>query len=270
MEQRSMTDYNYNADSWDEFMHDLKNKPVLPDWQGVCASEERDYEFSRSRSWEHCLELAEHGCPTTTEAVESASVKVTFEAGPTWEYAPVGAFPCIPGYAAGVPENMFVPQDDGASNAKPIVRIAVNVVCSAWVDAQDIINRGAAVIALIDKIQGAGQRVELVAFCHVEGHGKDRIIASVTVKRPEEPVDMDRIGFALAHPSMLRRAMFRVIECLCPYYLSGYGRCGHFDDVLKDSDMNIKAIGTDRVTYSNRDNAIAQVNQLWEKAALAA
>jgi hypothetical protein len=52
--------------------------------------------------------------------------------------------------------------------------------------------------------------------------------------------------------------------------MGGYGRCGHFDDVLKDSDMNIKAIGTDRVTYSNRDNAIAQVNQLWEKAALAA
>ncbi len=265
-----MTDYNYNADSWDEFIHDMKTLPRMKAWHGRSQSEDGESYFTRSESWEHCIHLMEHGCPATTEAVESASVKVTFEAGPTWEYAPVGAFPCIPGYAAGVPENMFVPQDDGASNAKPIVRIAVNVVCSGWVDAQDIINRGAAVIALIDKIQSEGQRVELVAFCHVEGRGDDRIIASVTVKRPEEPVDMDRIGFALAHPSMLRRAMFRVIECLCPYYLSGYGRCGHFDDVLKNSDMNIRAIGTDRVTYSNRDNAIAEVNQLWERAASAA
>jgi hypothetical protein len=265
-----MTDFNYNADSWDEFVHDMKTLPRMKAWHGRSQSEDGEPYFTRSESWDHCIHLMEHGCPATTQAVESASVKVTFEAGPTWEYAPVGAFPCIPGYAAGVPENMFVPQDDGASNAKPIVRIAVNVVCSGWVDAQDIINRGAAVIALIDKIQSEGQRVELVAFCHVDGRNDDRIIASVTVKRPEEPVDMDRIGFALAHPSMLRRAMFRVIECLCPYYLSGYGRCGHFDDALKSSDMNIRAIGTDRVTYSDRDNAIAQVNSLWERAASAA
>jgi hypothetical protein len=265
-----MTDYNYNADSWDEFVHDMKTLPRMDVWHGRSQSEDGEPYFTRSESWQHCIHLMEHGCPATTQAVESASVKVTFEAGPTWEYAPVGAFPCIPGYAAGVPENMFVPQDDGASNAKPIVRIAVNVVCSGWVDAQDIINRGAAVIALIDKIQSEGQRVELVAFCHVESRNDDRIIASVTVKRPEEPVDMDRIGFALAHPSMLRRAMFRVIECLCPYYLSGYGRCGHFNDALKSSDMNIRAIGTDRVTYSDRDNAIAQVNSLWERAASAA
>ena len=265
-----MTDYNYNADSWDEFLHDLKTKQVLPAWQGRCSSVDGGFSFTRSTSWEKCIELAEHGDKVTTEQVESASVKITFEAGPTWEYAPVGAFPCIPGYAAGVPENMFVPQDDGASNAKPIVRIAVNIVCSSWVDAQDIINRGAAVIALIDKIQGAGQRVELIAICHINAFNSDRIIASVTVKRPEEPVDMDRIGFALAHPSMLRRAMFRVVEFTYPKYMSGYGRCGHFENALKGSDMNLPPIGTDRVTYGDRDDAIAQVNQLWEKAASAA
>ena len=265
-----MTDYNYNADSWDEFIHDMKTKQVMPSWKNACASEDGDYQFTRSESWEHCIELAEHGCPATTQDVESASVKVTFEAGPTWEYAPVGAFPCIPGYAAGVPENMFVPQEEGASNAKPIVRIAVNVVCSAFVDPQDIINRGAAVIALIDKIQGGGQRVELIAFCHIQSHKDDRIIISVTVKRPEEPVDMDRIGFAIAHPSMLRRAMFRVVECMCPYRLGGYGYCAQFDDALKSSDMNIAAIGSDRETYGDRDRAIEHVNALWETAAAAA
>jgi hypothetical protein len=261
-----MTDYHYNAESWDDFIHDMKNMQPLyaPNHR---SSETGDHSFTKSRSWDHCIELMEHGCAVTTQAVESASVRVNFEAGPTWDYAPVGAFACIPAYAAGVPEDMFVPQEDGASNLKPIVRIAVNVVCSGWVDAQDIINRGAAVVALIDKIQSEGQRVELVAFCHVEGRGNDRVIASITVKRPEEPVDMDRIGFAIAHPSMLRRAMFRVIECVCPYYMSGYGRCAHFDDVLKDSNMNIKAIGTDRISYSDRDNAIAEVNALWDQAA---
>jgi hypothetical protein len=267
MEGSVMTDYVYTAESWDEFLRDLRGKQVKDEWYGNQASTEKDFSFTRSLSWEHCIELAEQGDKLTTEQVASAAVKVTFEAGPTWEYAPVGAFPCIPAYAAGVPEDMFVPLDDGAANSKPIVRIAVNVVCSAWVDAQDIINRGAAVVALIDKIQSEGQRVELIAFCHIGGRRNDRIIASVTVKRPEEPIDMDRVAFALAHPSMLRRCFFRVVEFLYPYHLDGYGRCAHFDDVLKGSDLNLRAIGTDRDTYGDRDQAIAKVQELWNEAA---
>ena len=262
-----MTDYVYTADSWDEFLRDLHGKSVQRAWHGKQSSIKGGFEFTRSTSWEKCLELAEHGDRITTEQVQSAAVKISYEAAPAWEYAPVGAFPSIPAYSAGVPEDMFVPLDDGASNVKPIVRIAVNIVCSGWVEPQDIINRGAAIVALIDKVQSEGQRVELVAFCHIEGRGNDRFIISVTVKRPEEPVDMDRIAFALAHPSMLRRCAFRVVEWLCPYLLSGYGHCGHFDDALTDSDMNLRAIGTDRVTYGDRDEAIAKVQQLWNKAA---
>jgi len=262
-----MKDYVYTAESWDEFLRDLRDRAVQPAWKGNEASINESFSFTRSRSWAHCIDLAEQGDKITTEQVASAAVKVTFEAGPTWEYAPVGAFPAIPAYAAGVPENMFVPLEDGAANSKPIVRIAVNVVCSAWVEPQDIINRGAAVVALIDKIQSEGQRVELIAFCHIEGRRNDRLIMAVTVKRPEEPIDMDRVAFALAHPSMLRRCFFRVVEFLYPHYLSGYGRCAHYDDVLKASDLNLRSIGTDNVTYGDRDQAIVKVQQLWNEAA---
>ena len=262
-----MKDIVYSASSWDEFLRDLRDRAVHPAWKRHQSSIKGDASFTRSNSWEHCIELAECGDKLVTEQVASAAVKVTFEAGPTWEYGPVGAFPSIPAYAAGVPEDMFVPLEDGAANSKPIVRIAVNVVCSAWVDPQDIINRGAAVVALVDKIQSEGQRVELIAFCHITGHNDDRYIMSVTVKRPEEPIDMDRVAFALAHPSMLRRCFFRVIEWLCPYYLSGYGYCDHFNDVLKSSDLNLRAIGTDRDTYGDRNRAIAKVQELWNEAA---
>lgn len=262
-----MKDIVYTAESWDEFLRDLRDRAVQPAWKGNQASIKGGFEFTRSLNWEKCIELAEQGDKLVTEQVASAAVKVTFEAGPTWEYAPVGAFPCIPAYAAGVPEDMFVPLEDGAANSKPIVRIAVNVVCSGWVDPQDIINRGAAVVALIDKIQSEGQRVELIAFCHIEGSCNERYLMSVTVKRPEEPIDMDRVAFALAHPSMLRRCFFRVVEWLCPYRLSGYGRCAHYDDVLKASNLNLRSIGTDNVTYGDRDQAIAKVQELWNEAA---
>ena len=66
---------------------------------------------------------------------------------------------------------------------------------------------------------------------------------------------------------MLRRAFFRVVEFLYPHHLGGYGSCAHYDDVLKGSDLNLKAIGTDRDTYGDRDQAIAKVQELWNEAA---
>lgn len=259
-------DIFYSASSWDEFLHDLRERPIQPKWQGRESSISGDSYFTHSDSWEHALQLAEQGCPVTTRKVESASVKVNFQAGPTWDFAPVGVLPCIPAYAAGVPEDMMVPNDEGASNQKPIVRISVNIAASGSVSADSIINRGAAIVALIDKIQSEGQRVELIAVLHAD-QGRENFAASITVKRPEEPVDMDRVAFAFAHPSMLRRCLFRVMEFSCKRYVSGYGRPDHFPELLKDSDMNIRPIGTGDPAYRDRDSAIDKVQELWDRAA---
>ena len=66
---------------------------------------------------------------------------------------------------------------------------------------------------------------------------------------------------------MLRRCAFRVVEWLYPHFLGGYGRCAHYDNALRGSDLNLRAIGTDNVTYGDRDQAIAKVQELWTEAA---
>lgn len=264
-----MTQYTYTADSWDEFLSDLKHKPHLAAWKNKQASISATEDFSGSKSYAHSMELAEHGCAMTREAIHEASFKVLSEALPEWETAPVGVFACIPAYAAGVPEDMFTPSEWGNPVPKPIVRIVVNVGASCHVDAGDIINRGAAILALIDRVQATGQRVELVAELHGRS-ADDTFLFSVTVKRPEEPVDLDRIAYAIAHPSMLRRSFFRVMEFTVPYRVSGYGNATDLKDHLTGKDVYIKSMLSDTSGFNSREKARAKIEQTWEQAAEAA
>lgn len=266
--------FTYHADSWDEFVADLKSKPVKPEWGDDLASVDSSEKFTGSKSFEHSMELAEHGCPTTREAIHSASFKVSTDRLPEWDTAPVGVFPCIPAYAAGVPEDMFTPSEWGMETPKPVVRIVVNITVAAMVDKQYIINRGAAIVQLIDRVQLAGQRVELVAVFHANGrnadHPNDKYEYSVTVKRAEEPVDLDRIAYAIAHPSMLRRSMFRIMEQMVPYRVSGYGTATDFRDSVQGRDLYIESMLCSSDGYESRDQSKKTVNDLWDKAAKAA
>ena len=161
-----MTTYRYTAPSWDEFVHDLRTRKT--NWgdlsQGSRVIGRADW--SGCDTWEDALEYAVKGHPAGRAAIESAAVKVTMEPEPMWDTAPVGAFPCIPANAAGVPEDMFAMSDIAPPSPSPIVRIAVNMSANCNVDAQEIVNRGVAIVSLIDRIQLSGRRVELIAIKH--------------------------------------------------------------------------------------------------------
>ena len=103
----------------------------------------------------------------------------------------------------------------------------LKLVCSisfSWsITPQVIIQRGAMICALIDAIEYAGNRVEVVcnwsasSSCDAssrEGSNKEKgwFETSVVVKKAGQPLDMCTLAFCLAHPAMLRRIMFSVAE----------------------------------------------------------
>lgn len=261
--------YTYAADSWDAFIADLKSKPHHPAWNDDQSSIGVSEDFAGSRSWEHSLELAEQGCPATREAVDSASFKVAVDRLPEFDFAPVGVFPCIPAYAAGAPEDMFTPSEWGQEIPKPVVQIYVNITASGCVDKEYLINRGAAIVQLIDRVQLAGQRVELVGCFHAK-HGDNTFDFSVVIKRPEEIVDLDRIAYAVAHPSMLRRSMFRIMECVADYRVGGYGTPTDLKENIPPSAVYIKSMLWESDDFETRDRAKVAINGVWDKAAQAA
>lgn len=260
-----MTTYRYTAESWDEFVHDLRTRPVLWQSPGGDSSAVAYDDWWGSRTWDEAMEYAVSGHPVARAAIEAVAVKQTSSPEPLWDTAPVGAFPCIPAYAAGVPEDMFAQSELAPPVSSPIVRIVVNMSASSSIDPQSIINRGAAIVTLVDQIQASGKRVELIAVKHGRST-KDRYVWQVTIKRPEEPVDMDRVGLAFATPIMLRRFFFRVMEFITPREVHGHGYSSHFPEECSGADLVIPLI-TDN-EYSTPARANALVMSLWAKANL--
>lgn len=265
-----MTDYTYHAPSWDEFLHDMRHKPTNPKWK-KCASKDTDMgaDWYGTASFNEAVSLAEQGVPALREQLFAAVVRQKMEAAPIWDVAPVGVFPCIPAYAAGIEENMFMPCDDGMTAPKPIIRLYMNVSAGAHTTPEQIINRGAAIVNLIDTIEGDGlRRVELVAVCNsrnTESNGRN--LFSVVVKRSDEHLDWGRVSYALAHPSFLRRLMFRVQEITSTDYDDCYGVPTDYKDAYPDADVFIPSIKDEREKHNSKESSMKRIAELWNEVA---
>lgn len=104
-----------------------------------------------------------------------------------------------------------------------IFRLVCSVSFSASTKKETIIKRGAMICALVDALEYAGHRAEVVAsgaFSYYnsedarQGKQKHRgwFEVSVSCKKADQPIDMSDLAFCLAHPAMLRRMMFSAAE----------------------------------------------------------
>lgn len=124
-------------------------------------------------------------------------------------YADVtGAGLDVGGYLSGEPECWHSP---GALRVKPTLTLAVNLSSSAGVPAENLILRGAGLVALTVALQNAGyvvrvNSVEGGTFNRQDGKpGSVEVWTSVTLTDDNGgPLDMDRLVYALAHPSASR------------------------------------------------------------------
>lgn len=92
-----------------------------------------------------------------------------------------------------------------------LVRLMFNFSVSGGVSTNVIMARGAVIAALIELLEYAGHRVELTAIQSIQ-RGSNYGELRVRVKEFSQNLDMGRVVFALAHPSMLRRLAFSVWE----------------------------------------------------------
>lgn len=107
------------------------------------------------------------------------------------------------------------------------LRVVFNTTVSGGIGADVIEARGAAVAALVQALEFAGRRVELWGIAVCAQSYKGSFEARVQVKAADQDLDMSRVAYALAHPSMLRRMGFACVEAddVASYRLGyGYGR----------------------------------------------
>jgi hypothetical protein len=99
----------------------------------------------------------------------------------------------------------------------PPIDIVVSGCASYKVSAEQICNKGAAILAAIDVLEQRGcavsVRAEFTSGETTQGSSIPyRLSYTVTLKRPGDVLDVDAMAFALMHPAMLRRVIFAAKE----------------------------------------------------------
>jgi hypothetical protein len=131
-----------------------------------------------------------------------------------------GERPDIGRYLAGDPRSMI--RRGAARKPKPFMTIVVSIGANCNVEAKSMWNYGAALVALIDRLESKGVRVEVYALWATTTRTA-RTCISVCLKQTQDVLDINTLAFALAHPAMLRRLMFAALERTRQPYDSGYG-----------------------------------------------
>jgi len=174
-----------------------------------------------------------------------------------------------------VPDNMMTLYESDTNRKMPIVTMYVDIGATWNTSTEAMIRRGAAIVALVDQIEASGKRVHIVAVnavgvsgARIDGEKVSTLIYKITIKESGEHLDMDRIAFATAHPSMLRRVWMRLIEIHSDDYISGYGGVL----TLQKEDIETNAMYVPPMYgdsgYQTEEQAVETVQRHWNDAAL--
>lgn len=186
-------------------------RPTAAEGYNLSRSE-YDASWSGTATLEAALTLARDGWPegrkSLMAATAAAATSPTFSPQIMMDVA--GAYP-IPALAAAGDPDCMVNLSPVEDRVRPIVRLLVMIGASSAYKANEFLSYGAAVLSYIDALEAAAYRVE-ITVCYT-GHNMGNAFGiQIVVKQAEEPLEIDRMAFAMTHVAFLRRVMFAVAE----------------------------------------------------------
>jgi hypothetical protein len=114
-------------------------------------------------------------------------------------------------FTAGDPNCFYSFYEEEGRRAERFVRVIVDNAFSSNVNADDIVTRGGAIIALCDALALSGYSTEVWVTVAVSGRDGS-LYTLVPVQVAGQPWDTRSAIFPLAHPAFLRRLHFALVE----------------------------------------------------------
>ena len=188
-------------------------------------------DFYEMESWDDTLTALRSGWQKGIDAVNKKSARIEEVLGASVmrdSYTPAvtGQFFDIGLVLSGEPECWLeTAQEDTGSK---VVTVSINACISGSVNRQTMIDRGAAVCALVKLLETQGKSCRVVygmGFNTNYDQKGDTVRIEVTLKREGDPLDLDTLAFWLVCPDAFRRLCFRYIEghAIWPRVGSTYG-----------------------------------------------
>lgn len=150
--------------------------------------------------------------------------------------AVAGFVPNVPNAIRGLPESMIL--IDKTPKKIKAIEIIYNMHGCASEDTDFFIKSGAVLLSAINLIEKMGVQVKLTAGFFSARCDDEITFPTVVVKHYNQPLDLLKLCFPLAHPSMFRRIGFKYLET-CPEltdrcWSHGYGHTCDLDILKKE------------------------------------
>ena len=197
-----------------------------------------------TENWEEANELFKHGF---TEILPEIKAGVAAGIKKTETVQKRRTSTGVVGYAAHVPNAiMGLPNSMIYTQATPqkikAVSITYCITRNCGTNAQEFIDSGIAVLNVINRLELNGCRVNLKIMFYCAQDGSDYAFGTVDVKDFREHLDLQKLCFPVANPSMFRRFGFKWLETCKGLKDSGwawgYGRQLESDNSVLKSILN--------------------------------
>lgn len=253
------------------------------DWHGLCESRSnRNSTWAGSSNWNEAVDMLTSGWPAGLTKAKSLAKSLThrpllaayrLESRPSvMPYRSTALH--VGHYASGRPDHMIARRSTGQQQTgRDIVRIAVNIRASFAVDPEVLTARAATIGALVLLLTRAGRQVA-VTMTDCTAYQHNIHVRTWQVVKPGVGFDLNRLLFAIGHPSMLRRIMFAIDEVMVdaaarggdPLDQWGYGRpeslttcapdIAKSQHVVVDSNCSIDDNGNELIEWTRPEHQV--------------
>ena len=217
--------------------------------------------------WEDAIQLARtggywaEGAAKMVQGVADAAALRENYAQPMLHNDVAGFMPDVPAYLAGVPDNMIAfAQGDMTTAQTPTITIGVGTF-SYGVDSSAVMNRGIAILSLIDAVEAIGYRVQLDYVGDNTGSGGLKKIR-VVLKEASQHWNAGSVAFAIAHAGMLRRLTVGLLERDPDDVSRTHGGYGRGDNGYIEEYSLAFEYMTDNAGYETLEDALRSVETM--------
>lgn len=212
---------------------------VQPYFEGHMASHSGSLSFCGTKDYEDANNRLLYGDNELMKKIlekgvyETAAKLQNYANRRIYSAAVVGCAPHVPNYISGSPNGMI--RTHVVRQPSPVVTFGYNTAVSRCVSKEDIIRATAEMVSAIMILEAKGIRVNFYAVDY-DYKGDTTVSYAIKIKTAGEYMDLLKMVYPMAHPSMNRRHKFRFTEVtpgVPKSFVHGYGYPGTNENMMK-------------------------------------
>ena len=192
----------------------MESRPNNDVMEGQHSSRENDKAFTGTKDWSGAVSIFQNGYVEILDKIKAGVAQHMKSTGITQRRHirtnVVGYAPHVPNAILNLPNSMILTESQPQKIKS--ISIVYNMCANCGTDASEFIKCGIVVLSLINTLELQGCRVNLKVafFCGQEDN--ERAFGTLDVKDYREHLDLQKLCFPIAHPSMFRRFGFKWLE----------------------------------------------------------